>query len=328
MHRVFRPSSPHKNGASPMIVGGVGSNGAAPSATVNLSERDTVVFPRIVTLIRNGVKPRRIFRLLLNKRNSPSFEHVLTAITQRVNLDTGCVRKVFSLDGGGIPVLSLADFFQHDVDVFFAYGNERVGAEDFELDAEELRQIHQLHKTLKSSGKLLPGGQKPKMPGKSHNETFECVDENFLMIGLHGNDALPPEIKNRYSIGRVIGDGNFAVVLRVTEKTTSKDYALKIIDKSKCLGKEHYIDAEIRIMKQLDHPHIISLLSDRDTTRHMYLVMELVNGGDLFDAITRVTRFSEGQSRVMIQHLASAMAYLHNMGIVHRDIKPENLLVS
>lgn len=50
-------------------------------------------------------------------------------------------------------------------------------------------------------------------------------------------------------------------------------------------------------------------------------------GGDLFDAITRVTRFSEDQSRIMIKHLASAMAYLHSMSIVHRDIKPENLLV-
>lgn len=330
--RVFRPSSPHKINGSPMIngSGGTGNGGlnGGGSPTVNLSERDTVVFPRIVTLIRNGVKPRRIFRLLLNKRNSPSFEHVLTAITQRVNLDTGCVRKVFSLDGGGIPCLSLADFFHHDVDVFFAYGNERVGADDFELDAEELRQIHQLHKTLKSSGRALPGAAKPKMPGKSHNETFECVDENFLMIGLQGNDALPQEIRNRYAIGQIIGDGNFAVVLRVTEKATSKDFALKIIDKHKCLGKEHYIVDEIRIMKQLQHPHIISLISDKDTTRHMYLVMELVNGGDLFDAITRVTRFSEAQSRVMVKHLAAAMAYLHSMGIVHRDIKPENLLVS
>lgn len=50
-------------------------------------------------------------------------------------------------------------------------------------------------------------------------------------------------------------------------------------------------------------------------------------GGDLFDAITQVTRFSESESRTMIRHLASAMAYLHSLGVVHRDIKPENLLV-
>lgn len=50
-------------------------------------------------------------------------------------------------------------------------------------------------------------------------------------------------------------------------------------------------------------------------------------GGDLFDAITSATRFTESQARIMVQHLASAMAYLHSLGIVHRDIKPENLLV-
>ena len=80
-------------------------------------------------------------------------------------------------------------------------------------------------------------------------------------------------------------------------------------------------------MKKLKHQHIISLLLDIDTITNMYLVLELVHGGDLFDAITRVTRFSEAQSRIMIKHLASALAYLHAMSIVHRDVKPENLLV-
>lgn len=92
-------------------------------------------------------------------------------------------------------------------------------------------------------------------------------------------------------------------------------------------SQEHYIDAEVRVMKKLKHQHIISLLMDIDTSTNMYLVLELVHGGDLFDAITRVTRFSETQSKIMIKHLASALAYLHAMSIVHRDVKPENLLV-
>lgn len=91
--------------------------------------------------------------------------------------------------------------------------------------------------------------------------------------------------------------------------------------------QEHYIDAEVRVMKKLKHQHIISLLMDIDTSTNMYLVLELVRGGDLFDAITRVTRFSETQSKIMIKHLASALAYLHAMSVVHRDVKPENLLV-
>lgn len=52
-----------------------------------------------------------------------------------------------------------------------------------------------------------------------------------------------------------------------------------------------------------------------------------ITGGDLFDAIAQATKFSEKQSRVMMRHLGSAMAYLHSLQIVHRDIKPENLLV-
>lgn len=125
----------------------------------------------------------------------------------------------------------------------------------------------------------------------------------------------------------MIGDGNFAVVLKLKEKATGVDHALKIIDKSKCKGKEHYIDAEVRVMKKLKHKHIIGLLLDIDTPSSMYLVLELVNGGDLFDAITGVTRFSEPQAKVMVRHLASALAYLHIKSVVHRDVKPENLLV-
>lgn len=262
----------------------------------------------------------QILRLLLNKRNSPSFEHVLTAITQCVKLDTGCVRKVFSLSGAS--VLTLGDFFDLS-DVFFVYGNERVGSDDFELEFEESKTITQLRKTLRNG--VARSGPKPKIPVRSHNETF-AVDDTLEGTGIE-IESLPFEIQTKYTLGPIIGDGNFAVVLKVKEKSANKNYALKIIDKSKCKGKEHYIDAEVRVMKKLNHPQIMSLISDIDTKANMYLVLELVNGGDLFDAITSATRFSENQSRVMIKHLASAMAYLHSLGIVHRDIKPENLLV-
>lgn len=305
LSRVIRSYSPLNNG----------------SAIINLSERDSVVFPRIVTLIRNGTKPRKIMRLLLNKRNSPSFEHVLTAITQCVKLDTGCVRKVFTQSGS--PVLTLADFF-HEEDVFFIYGNERVGNDDFDLEIDEIKIINQMRKTLRNG--VARTGPRPQMPVKSHNDTHISLDENHEITGVQF-EALPSELQDKYSLGPVIGDGNFAVVLKIKEKTTAMDYALKIIDKSKCRGKEHYIDAEVRVMKKLNHPQIMTLFTDIDTPKYTCLILELVSGGDLFDAITRVSRFTEDQSRIMIRHLASAMSYIHSLGIVHRDIKPENLLV-
>ncbi|XP_070069248.1 serine/threonine-protein kinase GG21441 isoform X2 [Drosophila takahashii] len=342
--KSYRPASPLKNGSLSSSNGPVTacSGGVANGSPLNASrfiERDSVVHPRIVTLIRNGTKPRRIMRLLLNKRNSPSFEHVLTAITQVVRLDTGYVRKVFTLSGAS--VVQLSDFFGPD-DVFFAYGTERINtAEDFKLETEEQRSISVIRKTLRTAGTTCKG-PKPKMPIKSKNhypplvgsEEFKASapPEHHKQAPLRKSpgleiDDLPADIRERYTLGQIIGDGNFAIVLKIVHRQTGESYALKIIDKNKCRGKEHYIDAEVRVMKKLDHPHIISLIMDVDKHTNMYLVLEYVSGGDLFDAITQVTRFSESQSRIMIRHLGSAMAYLHSMGIVHRDIKPENLLV-
>lgn len=215
-----RPSSPMKNG----------TNG---SATAVAKDEVSVVFPRIVTLIRNGVKPRKIMRMLLNKRNSPTYDHILTAITQVVKLDSGCVRKVFKLDG--TAVTKLADFFDTE-DVFFAYGNERVGNEDFELELEESKAIKQTQKTLKNGA--VRNGPKPKMPVKSHNDTFAvCADEELMSGGIR-SETLPAEIQNRFTLGQIIGDGNFAVVLKLKDKMNGDaEYALKIIDKSKCKGK-------------------------------------------------------------------------------------------
>ncbi|XP_017485604.1 PREDICTED: serine/threonine-protein kinase GL21140-like [Rhagoletis zephyria] len=352
LSKAYRPSSPLKNGTNSYNSGGIGVPGGGMggngtnttsgatngSPLFKLSERESVVHPRIVTLIRNGTKPRTIMRLLLNKRNSPSFDHVLTAITQVVRLDT-YVRKVFTLSG--CPVVQLADFFGPD-DVFFAYGTERVNnPDDFKLEPDEHKAIQAIRKSLRTAGTTCKG-PKPKMPVKSKNLNSakhqqnhqqepcdQIVDEDLTALNESGIDAneLPGVIRERYALGQIIGDGNFAVVLKIKDRQSGLPYALKIIDKSKCKGKEHYIDAEVRVMKKLQHPHIISLIIDVDQMSNMYLVLEYVSGGDLFDAITRVTRFSENQSRVMIKHLASAMAYLHSMSIVHRDIKPENLLV-
>lgn len=216
--------------------------------------------------------------MLLNKRNSPSFDHVLTAITQCVKLDSGCVRKVFTLNG--LPVLTLADFFGSE-DVFFAYGTERSQLEDFKLEPDEQKSVNQTRKTLRNCTKR--DGPKPQMPGKNvnlHNTTYDAIPDADLILGDYGIDLgdLPEKIQSDYVLGPKIGDGNFAVVLKVKSRTTGKDYALKIIDKSKCKGKEHYIDAEVRVMKKLTHPHIMSLVVDVDTRANMFLVLEYVSG--------------------------------------------------
>lgn len=271
LSRVLRPASPLRNGTN----GHTNSNGL-----LKVNERDNFVHPRIVTLIRNGTKPRRILRLLLNKRNSPSYEHVLTAITQCVKLDTGCVRKVYTQNGQSVT--TLADFFGTE-EVFFAYGTERMSPDDFKLEADELKIVQQSRKTLRNGSAR--NGPKPKMPTKNsvnlHNAAYEGMDEALQHESGIDPSSLPDVIQNRYHLGPIIGAGNFAIVLKTKRKSDGKHFALKIIDKSKCKGKEHYIDAEVRVMKKLQHPHIMSLILDVDTYENMFLVLEYISGNVL-----------------------------------------------
>lgn len=87
------------------------------------------------------------------------------------------------------------------------------------------------------------------------------------------------------------------------------------------------IQNEVSILRRVKHPNIVLLIEEMDVPTELYLVMELVKGGDLFDAITSTSKYTERDASGMLYNLASAIKYLHSLNIVHRDIKPENLLV-
>ncbi|KAL6425910.1 hypothetical protein ACFW04_008906 [Cataglyphis niger] len=274
---------------------------------------------RIVTLIRHGTKPRKVVRLLLNKRNAPSLEHAMEAITEAVKLDSGAVRKVYTLSGQQVTLLE--QFFESD-DIFVAYGPEKSIQEDFELDFEESKCVQSFRRCPWSSKRQ--SGPMPRMPRKSGKKMLTTPQ---VRTPSPSSLILPQPLRLHYTVGHVIGDGNFAVVRHCIHKSTGAEYAMKIVDKYKCQGKETMLASEVAILRQVCHPNIISLIAEQETTDQLFLVMELVKGGDLFDAIAAATKFSEAEASVMIGHLTSALAYLHSHHIVHRDVKPENLLV-
>lgn len=177
-----------------------------PSAATPRSAVPSCVRPRIITLIRAGTKPRKVVRLLLNKRNAPSLDHVLEAVTEAVKLDSGAVRKVFALSGQLVD--SLERFFQDD-DVFVAYGNEKCCPEDFQLDQEESKCF----KKGSMGGRRL--GERPKMPNKSGKKSLRGTQVRTPSPGSH---ILPEDMRAKYSLGHVIGNGNFSTVRYCTHK--------------------------------------------------------------------------------------------------------------
>ena len=117
------------------------------------------------------------------------------------------------------------------------------------------------------------GGTSPTRNGSSSNVSVTTGCSSMEVAGsgqpsgiighsLGSTDQIntPAQIASKYSVGDVIGDGNFAVVRRCVTKHTRQAFALKIIDKSKCRGKEHMIESEIAILSLNSHPHIIELI--------------------------------------------------------------------
>jgi len=108
------------------------------------------------------------------------------------------------------------------------------------------------------------------------------------LLGTNSNSLsilFPREVNKKYEIGQIIGNGNFAVVHECINKSNGRYYALKIINKSKCKGKEAMIANEVEILRKITHPYIIDLIEEFDLANKLYLVMEYVAGGDLFETI-------------------------------------------
>jgi len=134
------------------------------------------------------------------------------------------------------------------------------------------------------------------------------------------------DVDKRYKMGRELGSGNFAIVKYATSKVNGKPYAIKCISKALCAGKEDMIEMELEVLRQVKHPHIIGMTEYFDTPDKLYLVLDYVEGGELFDRIVDEGNFTEQDASRIMRQMTEAIQYLHTLNIVHRDLKPENLL--
>ncbi|XP_016390952.1 calcium/calmodulin-dependent protein kinase type 1D-like isoform X2 [Sinocyclocheilus rhinocerous] len=120
--------------------------------------------------------------------------------------------------------------------------------------------------------------------------------------------------------------GAFSEVVLAEERSTGKMFAVKCIPKKALKGKESSIENEIAVLRKIKHENIVALEDIYESSNHLYLIMQLVSGGELFDRIVEKGFYTEKDASTLIRQVLDAVNYLHNMGIVHRDLKPENLL--
>ncbi|PHT66998.1 CBL-interacting serine/threonine-protein kinase 1 [Capsicum annuum] len=133
----------------------------------------------------------------------------------------------------------------------------------------------------------------------------------------------------KYEFGRTLGQGNFGKVKYAKHIDSGKSFAIKILEKHRIhdLRITDQIKREIRTLKVLKHPNVVRLYEVLASKTKIYMVLEYVNGGELFDRIASKGKLSESQGRKLFQQLIDGVSYCHDKGVFHRDLKLENVLI-
>lgn len=128
---------------------------------------------------------------------------------------------------------------------------------------------------------------------------------------------------------RCVGKGAFGKVRVVQHKQTKNLYALKYINKTKCVKMKAVpnVIQERRLLEEIDHPYIVNLRYAFQDDENCFFVLDLMLGGDLRFHLERLGAMPEETVRFYVAQISSALAYLHDMGIMHRDLKPDNILL-
>ncbi|XP_038108694.1 serine/threonine-protein kinase MARK1 isoform X3 [Culex quinquefasciatus] len=177
--------------------------------------------------------------------------------------------------------------------------------------------------------KSKPIHDKPKSAkARAQDASRDKGSPNMQMRGTGARWRPAEEHIGKYKLLKTIGKGNFAKVKLAKHVPTSKEVAIKIIDKTQLNASSlQKLYREVRIMKLLDHPNIVKLFQVIETEKTLYLVMEYASGGEVFDYLVLHGRMKEKEARAKFRQIVSAVQYCHQKRIIHRDLKAENLLL-
>ena len=128
----------------------------------------------------------------------------------------------------------------------------------------------------------------------------------------------------KYEIQETLGDGAFGKVKAARNTVTGDSVAIKFMDKDKIRqqGMNKQVHREIMSMRKIRHANVVRLIEVLTSSTKIFLVMESVRGGDLFERIVSSIKIDEDAARPMFAQLVSAVSYCHSLGICHRDLKP------
>ncbi|XP_028314094.1 serine/threonine-protein kinase Chk2 isoform X2 [Gouania willdenowi] len=161
----------------------------------------------------------------------------------------------------------------------------------------------------------------------------EARNRVFVFMDLRSDDqsSLPSELQQKYMLTRQIGTGVCGEVRLAFERSSCSKYAVKIIKKNNFPSEgtaTRNAQTEIEILQRVDHPCLIRTLDFYQTDDNFYIVLELMEGGELYQRVKSSQQLKEDVAKLYFYQMLLAVQYLHSNGIIHRDLKPENILLS
>ncbi|KJE91895.1 CAMK/PKD protein kinase [Capsaspora owczarzaki ATCC 30864] len=176
-------------------------------------------------------------------------------------------------------------------------------------------------------------------PGKVPSQGSQSSLNSNDLVPAGGGRTYRHPIDSDFDVRRdqILGSGQFGVVVRATDKKSTQVFAVKIINRKKITGdradqsksKVNSFKNEVHILQSVRHPGIIALESIYESPDKIFLVMEMVEGGDMLDRILNHPngKLPERETKFLVYQILVALKYLHTLNIAHRDLKPENVLL-
>ncbi|KAJ3329085.1 3-phosphoinositide dependent protein kinase-1 [Blyttiomyces sp. JEL0837] len=132
-----------------------------------------------------------------------------------------------------------------------------------------------------------------------------------------------------FDFGKILGEGSYSTVIYAKERSTDREFAVKILDKKHIIKekKVKYVQIEKDVLNRVSHPFVIRLFYTFQSSSSLYFVLEYASNGDLL-GLLRTHVFDPPACQFYTAEIVEGVQYLHGKGVIHRDLKPENVLIS
>lgn len=207
-------------------------------------------------------------------------------------------------------------YFRLSGAVLYEYQNSDVSATDGEPREVIVKNVKSTNETKREITFFVVNKKKPVT-------VIALSAEDYSLWKKALSEASKRDIHEKYCIGRELGTGSYGEVFYGERRDTGLPVAIKRIEKR---SNARYLEREVNVAKCVNHAQVVKTYDIYETADQLYLVLEYMEGGELYDVLAEHGTLSEKIASQVVRSILQALVYLHRNGIVHRDLKPENIL--